>query len=194
MTDFAAPAGGAGPTDAGGGPAQLGPVEQLTADKAFMARLFNDSAAGIAAARAQWDAAHQLAHPEPDEAAERLDPRGYDVRALPVEDHQPAIRAFSAAGIAHRQVSAILDAGAQHDRWGTMSEAIVEEMAQDTLAQLQRIYGGDADQLLVDAKQLIAELSQRWPGLRAWLHENGRGSSLPVVHAFIAATLMRRTR
>ena len=194
MTDFAAPAGGAGPTDAGGGPAQLGPVEQLTADKAFMARLFNDSDPGNADARARWDAAHQLAHPEPDEAAERLDPRGYDVRALPVEDHQPAIRAFSAAGIAHRQVSAILDAGAQHDRWGTMSEAIVEEMAQDTLAQLQRIYGGDADQLLVDAKQLIAELSQRWPGLRAWLHENGRGSSLPVVHAFIAATLMRRTR
>lgn len=193
MTDFGTP--GAAPADAGGAPAQLGPVETLRADAGFMGRLFDERAAGHADARAAWDRAHQAAHPEPDEFAAQLDPRGYGLSAVAADQRDVAARSFATAGITHGEARQLVEAIEEAGRFGEMSEATVRQLEHDTAERLVRDYGAEDGRQLIDAARgLVRELERGWPGLRGWLNTNGRGSMYDTILAFANAAMARDLR
>ena len=80
------------------------------------------------------------------------------------------------------------------DRYRTLSDQVIEQMGEHTLARMRNEFGLDADDLIAGAKRLVGKLSRGWPQLRTVLNENGRGNSFATVRAFGLAALGRDPR
>src|SRR4051794_23157458 len=114
--------------------------------------------------------------------------------AVEPAERQVAAAAFSAAGVPHSSARSLVEAITAADRYGVLSDQVIAEMGEDTVARMRREFGEDAADLIVGAKRLVCELSRSWPQLRAMLNANGRGNAFQTVRAFGLVALGRDPR